>query len=313
MSEFEYETLKEGDSRCLLGITGFSHSGKTYSAVRLALGAQRVYGGDVAVIDSEEAAGMYAKRFPNVKRVRLAPPWDAGRWHRAIDYAYQQGARAIVLDTLSDEHIAMMEKHEEVLQRMAGDDWKKRERCQQAAFANRDVKPLRAKMERRIWELSKTCCIIVLWRADQKYTPKQKHETQHVDADDHTWKMATTSKLMYLCVLRWLLKPGSDGQPELQGTNDAEKQLIKVPEPFRKLQMAKQLDEALGEQIAMQCKYGDSAKPAAARVYTISKGDKSADRQLTEAQAENYRKQGYTVVLSEAERAEDALNAESAA
>jgi hypothetical protein len=301
--EFTYDDPKSGNTRCLIGITGFSHSGKTYSALELATGAQRVYGGDIAVIDSEEAAQMYKDDF-KFKHVPLDEPHDGGRWMRAMDYAYSKGARVFVLDTLSDEHIAMMERYEAALDRMAGDDWKKRERCSQAAFGKHDVKPLRAKMERQIWRMSKECCLIALWRADQKYTPKQKHEKQdqHTPADDHTWKMATTSKLMYLCTLRWLLTPGSDGVPvslEKMG-NDAERQLVKIPKPFRHLQTASQLNRKLGEQIAITCKSGNSSKPtssAPTKLYEVTDQEGvTKDKELTPSQVESFRKRGFSVV-----------------
>lgn len=57
---------------------------------------------------------------------------------------------------------------------------------------------------------------------------------------------------------------------------------------------------------------GSARASSPTREYTIAKGDKSVDRQLTAAQAEDYRKKGYTVELSEAERAEAALGGEAA-
>lgn len=261
--EFTYETIKPGRVRFLTAVAGFSHAGKTVSAARLLKGAQRVYGGDVCVIDSEEAFGMYQEDFPEFKHIPLAPPHSADRWMRALDFAYSKGARCFLLDTLSDEHIALMERVDVHLDRMAGDDWKKRERCMMAAHGKADVKPLRQKFERRLWELSKTCAIVVTYRADEKFTPPTKKDGGPAkEEDSHTWKLGSTSKLLYSCTLRWLLKPGSDGVPTLTGGNDAERMMIKVPAPFRKLQMAKQLDETLGEQIARECK---GAKPAAAR------------------------------------------------
>lgn len=294
--EFTYETIKPGRVRFLTAVAGFSHAGKTVSAARLLKGAQRVYGGDVCVIDSEEAFGMYQEDFPDFKHIGLAPPHSADRWMRAIDYAYAKGARCFLLDTLSDEHIALMERVDAHLERMAGDDWKKRERCTMAAHGKADVKPLRQKFERRLWELSKTCAIVVTYRADEKFTPSTKKDGNTKEEDSHTWKLGSTSKLLYSCTLRWLLKPGSDGVPTLTGANDAERMMIKVPAPFRKLQMAKQLDETLGEQIALACKAGGTSAPAPEKkLYTVSKGADSVDRELTPEGAERLRKQGYQV------------------
>jgi hypothetical protein len=153
---------------------------------------------------------------------------------------------------------------------MAGDDWKKRERCMMAAHGKADTKPLRQKFERRLWELSKTCAVVVTYRADEKFTPPTKKDgVAAKDEDSHTWKLGSTSKLLYSCTLRWLLKPGSDGVPTLTGANDAERMMIKVPAPFRKLQMAKQLDETLGEQIAQACKAGNTPARASSPTQVV--------------------------------------------
>lgn len=259
MSEFSYNTAQRGGERLLLGIAGFSHSGKTYSALRLATGAQRVYGGDIAVIDSEESVQMYADNF-TFKHIPFAPPHSADRWEKALKFAVDKGARVIILDTLSDEHHYLMAEVDKILDRMAGDDWAKRLRCGQVAHAK--VKPARHKMERELVRSSKDVCIIVVWRADDKYTPKVAAKGEKTaPEDERTWKLESTSKLFYSCTIRWLLTPGSDGVPTLVGRNDDEKMLIKVPGPFRGMQLQRPLDEELGEKIARAAKLGNKSAP----------------------------------------------------
>lgn len=116
----------------LIGGTG---SGKTYSAFRLASGIA----GDkpFAVIDTENRRALhYADAF-KFDHAELRPPFRPAGYADAIVAADAAGYPVIVVD--SGSHVwagdgGVLDWQEEELQRMAGDDYAKRERVKMAAW-----------------------------------------------------------------------------------------------------------------------------------------------------------------------------------
>jgi hypothetical protein len=297
------------DMPLMVSFAGYSFAGKSRCALLFAYGASKVVGGEVWAIDTEggrlrEHAGVVPFR-----RVQLDAPYRSEYYQQAVEHCISKGARVIMIDNMSDEHNGeggVLEQVEEYLDRVAGDDENARQRHNQAA--HKAVKlPGRFKMERYMWKLCMGGVVFVLtYRADEKYKPKTKKErlVDNSREEDLKWSIESTSKLFSGSTLRYLLMPGSDGVPlELdKAANAQERRLMKVGDKFRGvLPAGKPITVEFGEKVARMC------RPQALREYTISKGDKSIDKPLTETQAETYRKQGYTVVLSEAERAERAL------
>ena len=119
----------------VIGIAGPSGSGKTYSAMRLAAG---IAGGkSFAVIDTEAGrAKHYAGEFV-FDHADLHPPFRPAAYAEAIKAADGAGYPVIVVDSCSHEHAGeggLLDWHEEELDRMAKDDWKKRESCKMTAW-----------------------------------------------------------------------------------------------------------------------------------------------------------------------------------
>lgn len=82
-----------------LALAGPAGSGKTYSALAIALGL--VPGGKVAVVDTEHgSASKYANRF-KFDTVKLEPPHHPDRYVEAIKEAEREGYDVIVIDSLS--------------------------------------------------------------------------------------------------------------------------------------------------------------------------------------------------------------------
>lgn len=119
----------------LIGIAGESGSGKTYSALRLATGLAG--GKTFALIDTEAGrAKHYASEF-EFDHGDLRAPFRPEAYSQAIDAADQAGYPVIVVDSMS--HVwagdgGVLDWQEDELDRMAGDDWKKREACKMAAW-----------------------------------------------------------------------------------------------------------------------------------------------------------------------------------
>lgn len=321
MSEFTHEVAKPGNLPLAISIAGYAKSGKTKSALRIAKGIQQARGGDIWFIDTENRAHEYGDQFA-FQRVPFAPPFAPQRFHAAIKYAYDNGARIIVIDSMSDEHDGeggLLDMHEQFLLDKVRDKHNRAEVWEsdrgtygQQGWAR--VKPGRKRLENYIRRLRdfEDVVFILCYRAVMKYVPKTKDDRLRMqsgevrqDPTDVQWEVSSTSDIPFICSVSLLLIPGENGSPLIKATTEAEKKLILGTDTYKPyLQTVKQLDESVGRKLYELAK----GKPAAPmREYTISKDGKSVDRQLTEAKAVEYRKQGYTVELSEAERAERAL------
>jgi hypothetical protein len=88
----------------LVGIVGSSSSGKTFSALRLATGFQRVNPGEIFVIDTEAGRALqYADDFKFV-HVPFGAPFGPLDYLDVIKYCVENGASNIVIDSMSHEH-----------------------------------------------------------------------------------------------------------------------------------------------------------------------------------------------------------------
>ena len=85
----------------LIALWGFSDSGKTYSALRLARGLVGPKG-KIALIDTENRrAKMYAGLFGGWLHIDMQPPFTPQRYIAAHHAAIQAGAGAVVVDSQS--------------------------------------------------------------------------------------------------------------------------------------------------------------------------------------------------------------------
>jgi AAA domain-containing protein len=149
----------------LLGLSGASGSGKSYTAMRLATGLS----GDkpFAVIDTEAGrAKHYADRF-KFDHGDLTSPFTPERYLEAILAAEKAGYGIIVVDSMSHEWAGdggILDMQEDELDRMAGQDFQRREACKMAAW----IKPKMAhkKMMARLLQLR--AHLILCFRSEPK-------------------------------------------------------------------------------------------------------------------------------------------------
>lgn len=149
----------------LIGLAGGTGSGKTFSAMRLAAGiaGDKPFG----VIDTENRrARHYADKF-RFHAGDLAPPYTPEAYAAAIKTMDAQGFPVILIDSMSHEHAGdggLLDLHEANLQRMAGDDWSKREACKMAAW----VKPKASHKAMVNKLLQVRAHLILCFRAEEK-------------------------------------------------------------------------------------------------------------------------------------------------
>jgi hypothetical protein len=149
----------------LIGLAGGTGSGKTFTAMRLATGLAA--GKRFAVIDTEAGrAKHYADRF-QFDHGDLRPPFTPSAYKQAIEAADEAGYPVIVVDSASHEHAGeggLLDWHESELQRMAGDNWQRREAVKVAAW----IKPKadHKKFVSRLLQLR--AHLILCFRAEEK-------------------------------------------------------------------------------------------------------------------------------------------------
>ena len=162
---FQFRPAIRENVSLLMGLAGGTGSGKTYTAMRLASGI--CAGKPFAVIDTEAGrAKHYADMF-KFDHGDLAPPFTPHAYSEAIMAADKAGYPVIVVDSMSlvwagDGGVLDMQEKE--LDRMAGDDWKKREGCKMAAW----IKPKmeHKKMVQRLLQVR--AHLILCFRAEEK-------------------------------------------------------------------------------------------------------------------------------------------------
>lgn len=149
----------------LIGVMGPTGSGKTFTAMRLAhgLAGEKPF----AVVDTESGrARHYADRF-RFDHADISAPFRPENYLEAIIAAESAGYPVIVVDSVS--HVwagdgGVIDWQEEELDRMAGDNWQKREACKFASW----IKPKTAhkKMVSRLLQLR--AHVILCFRAEPK-------------------------------------------------------------------------------------------------------------------------------------------------
>jgi len=229
----------------LIGLVSPSGAGKTYSALRLATGIQRVAGGDIGVIDTEARRALhYAHKF-KFRHMAFGAPFGPLDYLAAIEHFINKGVTTIVVDSTSHEHEGpggVLEMHEKELDRMAGQDFKKRDRMNMLAWAK--PKAQRRKLINAILQMNAN--FIFCFRAKEKIKMQPGKEPialgfQAISGDEWIYEMQ----------LKCLLLPGSDGVPTWQSEMPGEKLTIKLPEQFRDMfANREQLSEDIGEKLA---------------------------------------------------------------
>jgi len=242
----------------IIGIAGPSGSGKTFSALRLAEGMSQ--GKPFAVVDTEAGrAKHYADRFA-FDHADLQPPFTPGAYADAIKAADEAGYPVIVVDSFSHEHAGeggLLDWHEEELNRMAKDDWKKRESCKMTAW----IKPKTAhkRMVQRLLQVR--AHLILCFRAEQKIeivrNSDGRMETQpkKIASGFSDWIPICEKNLLYELTSSFLLTPDAPGIPKPIKLEAQHRTIVSLTSP---------LDEQVGRKLAEWAK-GGQAIPAPAQ------------------------------------------------
>lgn len=238
----------------LIGLVGASGSGKTYSALRLATGIQRVVGGEVGIIDTEARRSLhYADHF-RFRHLPFGAPFSPLDYLAAIQHMAGR-VKTLIVDSMSHEHEGpggVLEMHERELDRLAGSDWQKREKSNFTAWVL--PKQQRTRLINSILQLDMN--IIFCFRAKEKLKIKPGEKPKPLG-----WMPVAGEEFVYEMALNCLLYPGSEGVPTWRPEEIGERQMVKLPEQFKAIfDKPQPLSEDIGEQLA---RWAEGSSPAA--------------------------------------------------
>lgn len=245
MRTFEDSPAIRTQTPLLVGLIGPSATGKTYSALRLATGIQRLVGGDIHMIDTEARRGLhYADKF-RFRHVPFGAPFAPLDYLAAIEHCVKKGAKTIIIDSMSHEHEGpggVLEMHAAEVLKLSRGNADKAEKVKMLAWQK--PKADRRRMINTVLQIN--CNFIFCFRAK----PKVKI-VRGADPEQLGYMPIAGDEFVYEMVLKCLLLPGANGVPVLQSNNEGERTMIKVPEQFRTLlSQPKQLSEDIGEELA---------------------------------------------------------------
>ena len=124
--------------------------------------------GRVTLIDSESGRGsLFADIIPGgYKVIEIGPPFSPERYQEAFEVAEAE-SDVVVIDSLTHEHNGdggVLDMQEAELDRMAGDNWQKREACKMAAW----IKPKMSHKKFVMRILRASCALICCLRGEEK-------------------------------------------------------------------------------------------------------------------------------------------------
>ena len=235
----------------IFSISAPSGGGKTFSALRLATGMQKVFGGDINVVDTEKRRALhYADQFKFV-HTPFEPPYSPGDYSEVLEHVHKLKPGIVIIDQLSYEHDGLggvLEMHEAELDRMAGNDWGKREKCNMAAWIR--PKADRRRLINELVQIGSDFAIIMLFRAKETAKPV-KDAGGKTQIEDQGFMPIAAGEFLFESTASCVLYPGSNGVPTWQTAFKGEKLYMKLPVQFRDiLAPGKQLTEEMGQRLA---------------------------------------------------------------
>jgi hypothetical protein len=247
MRSFEDKDATRERVPLLAGVYGPSGTGKTYSALRLATGMQRVVGGDIHVIDTEARRALhYADRF-KFRHVDFRPPFSPDDYMAALDHCAKRGARVVVVDNMSHEHegqggvLEWQGAEEERLANL----WKTtRDKTKMSAW--QAPKAARRRLVHALIQLGINA--VLCFRAKEKTKVLAGGKPAEMG-----WMPIAGEEFIFEMTATALLLPGACGVPTWNPSQEGERAMVKRPQQFDQLfreHEGRPLSEDMGEAMA---------------------------------------------------------------
>lgn len=243
--EFTISPAERDNVPLLFSLTAPSGAGKTFSALRVAMGIREVTGGEIVGVDTEQKRMKhYADdfRLPNGKpgfhHVPFAPPFGSLDYLDAVRFAVKDHkARVCIIDSMSHEHDGdggYLQTHDAELRDMGGDDknnWTAWQR------------PARERRQFINGILQLDCAFIFCFRAKDKLKIGGKG-TKPIELG---WMPIAGQEFLFEMTAACILYPGALGMPIWRSNMPGESTMLKLPRQFQALfEEPRQLDEATG-------------------------------------------------------------------
>jgi ABC-type dipeptide/oligopeptide/nickel transport system ATPase subunit len=252
---FEDKAATREQTPCMVGIVGPSGTGKTFSALRLATGMQRVTGGDIGFIDTEARRALhYADRF-KFRHLEFGAPFGSLDYLAAIDHFVRKGVKTIIVDSMSHEHEGpggLLEQHAEETERLAKKFNTSEAKVQLSAWG--PCKANRRRMINSILQLPINT--IFCFRAKEKLKV-----VKGKDPENRGYQPIAGEEFLFEMLLNVMLLPGSNGHPAWKSDIEDERAMMKCPVQFHGMFANDvQLSEDIGQQL-VEWSSGVSSKP----------------------------------------------------
>jgi hypothetical protein len=234
MSGFSFRPAIREKIPVIIGLAGPSKSGKTMSAHRLAVGLSQ--GGQVAMINTEGPKGhQYADEFKYVA-VDMDEPFSMKRYTEAIKAAAELKPSVLIIDSMSHAHEGlggMLMQHEAELDRLAGENYEKRNKMTWAAW----VKPKQDEATMINTMLQVPCHIVLAFRAKEKIKIVRGKEPE-----DLGWQPIASDRIHFETAFTLILPPHSLGTPDMKASE--------FRKPYDTMVKNEQINEDLGKRLA---------------------------------------------------------------
>jgi hypothetical protein len=207
-----------------IGVYGYGGAGKTETALRLAFGIQRVYGGDVFYADTESRKGLAYRRLFPFRYIDFRAPHNALRYIELIR-TFSQRKGVLVIDTFTEEHDGeggMLETQAEA----------KGDRESRNAVAWALAKGQHKKLPRVLRQALQTIPIIGTWRAEDKTDWNHKDERGKVTPVPKGEMPIGSRDVPFEMTLHFLMRAGAKGVPCLRPETYGEDIMTKIPRWF---------------------------------------------------------------------------------
>ncbi len=269
MRQFQIEKAIRSEVPLLVGLMGPSGGGKTFSALRIASGMQKIFPGDIVGIDTESNRMLHYASMYDFQHVPFMEPFGSLDYLEVLEFVKSKNPSVIILDSMSHEHSGiggLIDFHEKELDRMAGTDYAKRQRMQMLAWKN--PKRDRRKLIDGLLQINSR--FIFCFRANESSRPSKDKNGKSI-VENFGFMPIAGSEFVFEMTINMLLLPHANGHPTWQSENRGESMMMKLPEQFRDIfSKDVQLTEDIGEQLAIWAK-GDSKPKLAVKLEAKSK------------------------------------------
>ena len=217
-----------------VGLYGFTGTGKTESALRLAHGIRRVTGGRVILADCDNGRGLHFCRgpkalFPETAYVDFRAPHNARDYTALLEQmAREQGV--LVIDNMSAEHDGeggLLDTKEAAMFDSEG-----RYKDGRSAVAWNEAKSPHKHMVRAFVRVNRHLPIVVTWRAAEKLDWTHKNDRGKTEPVSHGEMPIGSRDLPFEMTATYLLPVGSRGTPCLVPKEKGEQMMTKIPRWF---------------------------------------------------------------------------------